>query len=196
MKIGLTVLMAGAMVGWVTNADARPKPPGPRAHDRVVDTPREARADRNHDGVVGPREAAAARRHAYLRKRSDVDRPWEQAADKNNDGHVDGAELRAYHRAKLDANGDGKIGPAERAAYWHRRWVVNTPFEKKYDKNGDGYLEWPEARELLKDKHTLILTDGQAKVDTDIELEFDANDDGVIDRAEAADLKLALDAAD
>lgn len=161
-----------------------------------VNTPAENRMDKNNDGWVQPREAAAARHHAYYRNRADVNRPWEQAADRNNDGVVDGTELRKFHLRHLDANHNGRIDSAERTAYWDRRWTVNTAVERKYDANGDGFLEWPEAREMLRDKHALIVTHGQAKVDTDLELEFDANDDGILDRAEAVALLAALDADD
>ena len=107
---------------------------------------------------------------------------------------MDGAELRAFHIVKLDANGNGVIEPGERDHYWRRRWVVNTPVEKKYDHNGDGYLEWPEAKEMLKHKHALIMSGGLVKVDTDLELEFDANANGIIDASEAPALKAAIDA--
>ena len=186
---GLLLLSAGAF-------ECAAGPFRRHAPARKVDTPVEHRIDRNKDGWVQPVEGAAARRHAYLRRRSDVDRPWEKMADANNDGEVDGRELRAFHVGKLDANGNGRIEPAERREYWRKRWRVNTAVEKKYDANGDGFLEWPEAREMLKDKHTLILTHGEARVDTDLELEFDLNVDGIIDRAEAPGLLAALNEAD
>jgi len=72
--------------------------------------------------------------------------------------------------------------------------VVDTPAEKRYDTNGDGYLSWAEGREMLKDRLAIIQTDGRAIVNNEIELEFDVNQDGVIDREEAAKLKAALDA--
>ncbi len=161
-----------------------------------VNTSAEKQMDRNRDGWVQPKEAAAAKHHGYFRHRAEVNRPWESAADRDNDGYVDGAELRAYHLVQLDTNHDGRIGKAERISYWHHRWIANTELERKYDQNGDGYLEWPEAVEILKDKHALIMTRGRAKVNTDLELEFDTNDDGVIDRSEAPALLTAIEAAD
>ena len=182
------------IVAYAFDAKAWPrKPPPPRP---AVNTPAERRMDKNRDGWVQPKEAARAKRHGYFRPSAVVDRPWERAADRDNDGFVDGPELRAYHLAHLDANGDGRIGRAERIAYWHRRWRVNTAVEKKYDRDGDGYLEWTEAVEMLKAKHALVATGGQAKVDTDLELEFDVNGDGVLDRSEAPALAAALAAVD
>lgn len=49
---------------------------------------------------------------------------------------------------------------------------------------------------MLKAKHALMATGGQAKVDTDLELEFDANGDGVLDGSEAPALAAALAAVD
>ncbi len=160
----------------------------------VVNTPWEAKADVNQDGHVGPKEAATARRSLYIRELSVADRPWEKKADANADGRVDLKELRIYHVSQLDANQDGRITVVERRAYWvQKRSVVNTALEKKYDTNGDGYLSWDEGRELLKDRLTVIKTDGQAIVNTDLEMEFDANGDGIIDRKEAPAVQQALE---
>lgn len=195
MKNGAWVVGIGLVAGTMALADAVSQVP-PRVRQRAkVNTPREARADKNKDGHIDPAEAKFIKRDAYLRNRSDVDRPWEKDADKNDDGKVDAVELRAFHISKLDANGDGHVDPAERRLYWTKKWrVVDTAIEKKYDKDGDGFLDWTEAREMLKDRLVLIQTDGKAKVDTDIELEFDANGDGVIDKAEAPALRAAIEA--
>jgi len=123
-----------------------------------------------------------------------VNKPWEKRADMNGDGKVDPAEVRAYRLRVFDINHDGKITVEERRTYyvnWKR--VVDTDAEKKYDANGDGYLEWPEAREFLKDRLTIINTAGKALVNTDFEREFDVNGDGVIDREEAAAIREALE---
>jgi hypothetical protein len=99
-----------------------------------------------------------------------------------------------YRLQVVDVNKDGTISVEEHHAYyasWKR--VVNTEAEKKYDANGDGYLEWPEAQAFLKDRLTIISSDGKAIVNTDIEREFDDNDDGVIDAIEAVRLKEVLD---
>jgi Ca2+-binding EF-hand superfamily protein len=75
----------------------------------------------------------------------------------------------------------------------HSRAKVNTPIEKKYDANGDGWLQPDEVREMLKDKQAIIKTHGKAKVDTELEARYDANGDGIIDaneaKAMAGDLK-------
>ena len=165
------------------------------AHDQKakVNTPWEARADKDHDGVVEPREAARLNSAHYMRTASLVDRPWEARADLNNDGRVNRAELHVYHLGQLDADHNGLITPAERQNYWvGKRAVVNTPLEKRYDTNGDGYLSWIEGREFLKDRLILINTHGKALVSNELEMEFDANKDGIIDLTEAAKLKNAL----
>ena len=70
---------------------------------------------------------------------------------------------------------------------------MNTDLERKYDADGDGYLEWAEGRELLRDRLRVVETDGRAVVNTDTEREFDADGDGVIDRDEAAAIREVLD---
>jgi Ca2+-binding EF-hand superfamily protein len=167
----------------VLNVQSAPPPPAVRLQH----------ADQNKDGVVTPREM---KKEVQLEKRHDavVNTPWEKQADANGDGRVEPAEMRAYRLQVIDVNRDGKITVEERRAYyvtWKR--VVNTEVEKKYDMNGDGYLQWPEAREFLKDRLTIINTDGKAIVSTDIEREFDGNGDGVIDASEAVQLKEVLE---
>jgi hypothetical protein len=191
MKIRWILLGVCLLTSAVAMADV-PRRHWWRGSRARVDTPREAKADANRDGFVQPTEA---RRAAYLRNRSDVDRPWEKAADANTDGKVDGTELRVFHRAQLDANHDGIITVAERKGYWRqKRACVDTPAERRYDLDHDGYLSWEEGREYLKDRLILIQTHGRAVVDTDLELEFDTDGDGFIDRNEAVALKAALDA--
>jgi hypothetical protein len=213
-----TLVIVSSMLLVTSMSPANPPPPGARARhaDRnrdgvvtpreirgernwehaqkaKVDTPWEARADRNQDGVVEPREAARMNSIHYFRNCSLVDRPWEAAADINKDGRVDRSELHLYHQAKLDADHDGVISLEERRVYWiHKNAVVNTPEERRYDTNKDGYLSWQEGREMLKDRLIIINTDGRAVVTNELEFEFDANKDGVIDREEAKRLKDVL----
>lgn len=170
-------------VASVLNAQSAPPPPAVRLQH----------ADKNNDGVVTPREMRKELRFEQTHE-SVVNTPWEKKADANGDGRVEPAEMRMYRTQVIDVDHDGKITVEERRAYyasWKR--VVNTPVEKKYDANGDGYLEWPEAKKLLQDRLTIINTDGKALVNTDIEHEFDDNGDGVIDASEAVQLKEVLD---
>ena len=169
----------------VASAQAQPKP--------VSQQKRLQHADRNDDGIVTPREMKTEKSWEH-KQLSTVNQPWEKRADANGDGKVEPAEARVYRVQVVDVNKDGTITVEERRAYyasWKR--VVNTEAEKKYDANGDGYLEWPEARAFLKDRLTIINSDGKAIVNTDIEREFDDNGDGVIDAGEAVELKEALD---
>ncbi len=166
-----------------------------RRQKAKVNTPWEARADKDNDGVVEPKEAARMNSSHYMRNASVVDRPWEATADANKDGRVDRAELHTYHLGVMDADHNGVITPAERKIHWAgKHAVVNTAAEKKYDTNGDGYLSWEEGREMLKDRVAIIQTHGRAIVNNELEMEFDTNKDGVIDRTEAAQLKDALSA--
>ena len=69
---------------------------------------------------------------------------------------------------------------------------MNTPLEKKYDADGNGWLSKSETIALLKDRLRVITTRGRAKVHTPLEKEFDTNGDGVIDRSEAEAMKDAV----
>ena len=58
-----------------------------------VDTVWEHKADRNHDGYVGPLEANKAKKD-FMKQKARVDTPWEAHADRNHDGHVGPREAR------------------------------------------------------------------------------------------------------
>lgn len=148
-------------------------------------------ADRNKDGRVDAKEAKMEKH--IIKEKSKVDRPWEKKADKNGDGRVDLVELKQFHRALIDTNNDGVLTPEERKAYWVQfKARVTNEAEKKYDANGDGVLTGDEAESYMKDRLTVIRTDGKAVANTDIEKQFDADGDGVIDTSESDALKDAL----
>lgn len=159
-----------------------------RRMDARVNTPAEARADKDHDGVVEPAEARRAR--LAVKEAAVVNQPWEAKADLNKDGKVDAVELRKFHRSALDTNNDGIINASERRAFWIlRKSKVNTPAEAKYDSDGDGFLTGDEARHFLRDRAILVASHGKAKVSNPLEAEFDADHDGLIDPAEADIMK-------
>lgn len=96
-------------------------------------------------------------------------------ADKNRDGVIDSKEKKMEHK------------------WEHRHWMkekakVSNAVEARYDKNGDGWLEPAEAKEMLRDRYQIIKTDGKAKVDTAIEKLYDTNADGVLDLKEAEEM--------
>jgi Ca2+-binding EF-hand superfamily protein len=148
--------------------------------------------DKNKDGVVDKKEIQVEKK-SEQKQSSEVNTRWEKKADTNGDGIVDANEAASWGKLKkerLDLNNDGVIDAWEKRLYWKNSSTrVNTTVEKKYDKNGDDWLEPAEAQEMLKDKYTLIRTHGKAKVDTDLEAEYDTNGDGVIDANEAEAMK-------
>lgn len=182
MRILLLALLAFALSTACAHAGQKPSAGKRMQH-----------ADRNDDGVVTAPEMKKEKQWEHV-QRSTVNQPWEERADTDHDGRVEPVEARAHRLQVIDVNKDGSISVEERRAYygsWKR--VVSNDAERKYDANGNGSFEWPEAREYLKDRLTIINTDGKAIVDSDIEREFDDNRDGVIDGVEAAQIKEALD---
>ena len=86
----------------------------PQAH---VNKPWEAKADKNNDGVVQPKEY-----HHWNKAHSGpIDTPLEHKVDKNHDGHIEGAE-KQYAKSK-----------------------VNTPMENTLDTNNDGRVDRYES---------------------------------------------------
>jgi hypothetical protein len=159
----------------------------------VVDNKREERADKDGDGTLSKEEQRKAAIHSYLKNRSEVDKKWEAKADADGSGSVSGQEYKTFRTTQMDKDGNGTISHAERNNYWKvRKSRANTDREKKYDADGDGYLNGDEARAMLRDRLRLINTHGKAKVDSDVEREFDENDDGIIDKNEAAAIKDAV----
>ena len=130
-------------------------------------------ADRNKDGVVDKKEMHMEK-DWKKQQRSKVNTGWEKKADTNKDGIVDSNELVNW-KSSIQV-----------------RSQVNTAVEKRYDTNSDGWIDATEAKELLKDKYTIIKTHGKAKVDTQIEAQYDTNGDGVIDANEAEAFKDAI----
>ncbi|MBU1694338.1 MAG: hypothetical protein KKC51_10295 [Verrucomicrobia bacterium] len=153
---------------------------------------RRRHADRNKDGVVTPRERHWERRWE-TRPRAKVNSAWERKMDADHDGWVEPGEVNTWRLRVIDVDHNGMISVVEHRTYWvNWKGVVNTPLERQYDANHDGYLEWPEARALMQDRLRIIETDGRAVVDTEIEREFDADGDGVIDRDEAEAIREVL----
>ena len=179
--------------GHISGRELRKEKRFEKVNRAKVDTPKEAKADRNKDGIVGPKEARRSAARDYLKDRSEVDKKWEAKADRDDDGVVDGKELRTFRKHRLDKNSDGKVDATERRAFWqNRKTKVNTPIEKRYDEDGNGYLSRKEAGELLRDRLRVINTHGKAKVNTDLEREFDADGDGIINKDEAQAIRDAI----
>jgi len=187
-------LAAMFLLGSCVSADARWRPWRSRRKKKAaVNTQWEAKADKNKDGYVGPKEARAARGRTYLKHKSDVNTKWETKADTNNDGKVDAAELRNHRFCVMDKNGDGKVDAKERGTFWAgKKAVVDTAYEEKYDADGNGLVSGDEAKEMLRDRLRVVNTHGKARVDTALEREYDANGDGVIDVEEAKAIRDAL----
>jgi Ca2+-binding EF-hand superfamily protein len=126
-------------------------------------------ADRNKDGIVDKKEIHMEKDWEQ-KQRSKVNTWWEKRADTNGDGVVDNGELSAWkelEKQRIDLNNDGVIDAKEKRLCWrHARSRVNTPLEKKYDKNSNGWLEPDEVKGLLRDRYELVKTHGKATVDT------------------------------
>ncbi|MBU2102274.1 MAG: hypothetical protein KKF80_02675 [Candidatus Omnitrophica bacterium] len=173
------------MLLWVAFLYAFPRLPGLRAQRR-------AHADMNNDGVVDRKEARTEKRWEDMRK-SKANDWWETVADTDGNGIVSGNEAAAWKtlvHERIDINHDGIVDNKERRLSWrHARSKVNTPVEKSFDADGDGWLAPSETRMMLKERSTLMGLGGTAKVDTAIEKEYDSNGDGFIDVTEAATLR-------
>jgi EF hand len=176
MKTNITLSIVAVIGLLAGNAYAKPQHGAAskaRAHNtahkveaskRQVDTKRENILDKNNNGYVGRKESTEARKN-YIENRSEVDKHWEERADKND---------------------DGVVGKNEAARAWHhRKFHVNTALEKRYDADGNGYITTNEARSLLQAKRALVISKGQAKVDSEIEREYDTNGDGILTKQEA-----------
>ena len=111
---------------------AEAKPPKGKAK---VDTKWEKKADKNQDGIVGPRERGAWQKH-----KSEVDTGWEKKADTNQNGAVDKKEL----------------------SQWKDEHPMPPGFKRKADLNNDGILDDKEYR-LWKEKHSDTEIDGEKK---------------------------------
>jgi len=189
----VTMVIAGVFAAVsISESFANPPPRHMRKRARV-NTRREAKADRNRDGVVQPKEAHRARTKNYLENRSEVDHKWEARADRDGNGVVSGAELHKHELYVMDKDRDGKITNVERKNFWiKKKSKVNTEVEKRYDVNHDGWVDGDEAQKLLRDRMILVNTHGRAKVNSAVEAEYDINKDGIIDRNEAVAIKAVL----
>jgi Ca2+-binding EF-hand superfamily protein len=151
-------------------------------------------ADKNKDGTIDKKEWKMEEKWEH---HQEVHSWWKKYADTDGDGNVSEGERAAWkekEKERIDLDGDGVISPKERRLSWrHAKSKVNKPIEEQYDANKDGWLQEEEAKEMLKAKHAMIETKGEAKVDTEIEEEYDTDGNGVIDKKEAKTLKEDLD---
>ncbi len=107
---GLTLSLAliFTMTLFLGSASAKGHRPGHVSRRAArVDTPWEHKADRNHDGYVGPHEADKAKKD-YIKNKSVVDSPWEKKADRNRDGIVGPHEAEKAKHDFTAAPGNGK----------------------------------------------------------------------------------------
>lgn len=70
---------------------------------------------------------------------------------------------------------------------------ATTPIEIKYDKNGNGWIEPIERREMLKDTIAQVKEKGTAKVESPIQAQYDKNKNGVIDVIEVKMIQPDID---
>lgn len=152
-------------------------------------------ANKNKDSVVDKKEWRMENkweRRKKKQKTSGGNTWWEKRADTNADGAVDSSELAAWkkiQKERIDLNGDGEISAKERRLCWrHAKNKVNTRTERRYDVNGNGWLETEEVKTMLRERHKQVKRKGKVKVDSTVEEEYDSNNDGVIDEDESKDI--------
>lgn len=61
--------------------------------------------------------------------------------------------------------------------------------QRKYDANKDGYLQPAEARQMLKDRYSVLAAKPNPKVNDEIEAYYDKNNNGYLEKAEVDALK-------
>lgn len=129
-------------------------------HMGKVNTPRERRADDNHDGRVGPREAKEWRKEHHENHGNNdprVNQPWERKADDDRDGIVEKDERKEFitdrqqvdkpWEERADKNDDGIVDKKETgAAAIKKKSKVSQPWEKAADVNQDGFVSGEEAK--------------------------------------------------
>lgn len=153
-------------------------------------------ADRNRNGSIDQTEWRKEKQWQE-RQRSKGTNWWKEQADSDKDGAVSAEERlrwKEQERQRLDLNNDGVIDAKEKGLSWrHGRAKVNTPLEKQYDANNDGFLQAEEAKAFLKARQEIIATAGKAKVDSPWEKKYDENNDNIIDQNEVEKMKEDLE---
>lgn len=92
-------IMAMATLLVSTQAIARPHTPKAK-----VNQPWEAKADKNNDGIVQPKE-----NNRWKKGHSGpIDTPVERKIDKNHDGSIDGVE-KQYSKSKVNTRVENKL---------------------------------------------------------------------------------------
>lgn len=166
--------------------------PALEAHAKAKHGSAAKEVDRNKDGVIDQKEwRIEKRRQQAIRPEVDA---WAQSkADTNLDGVVDKEELAVWQKlikGKIDSDQDGIISPKEKRTAWkYARTQAKNEMEKRYDKNGDGWLEPAEVKMFLKDKYSLIAKEGKIKVDSLLEKEYDQDNNGILDAQEVKALQ-------
>ena len=99
-----------------------------------------------------------------------------------------------------DMNKDGKVDAKE--MWMQKAWdyqqgneracKVNTRLERKYDADGNGWLDNQEARNMLRARYRYMKRRRMTKVDNPFEAKFDINSNGYIDTGELQALKDAI----
>jgi hypothetical protein len=198
----LLLAVALAMTTASFGAD-RNGPPGRAADDarkakererdqRRVEKERE-RHDLDGDGKVDAMEAEAAKNPWYRERGLKLDRPWESHADGDADGKLSAAELYAFKKEMLDDDQDGVLSSDDYRRFFKRvRSLVQTPREKRFDRNGDGFLDGDEIPAMLKDRLSSLKGVPKRPVESKFDRLFDSNVDGNLSSDEAGALELAI----
>jgi len=124
-------------------------------HNPKVNTPWEAKADKNGDGFVGPKENKMWKKH-----------------------HAKHPKWKKHHAKHPKWKKRKKFGkhPKHPKKHYANGPKVNTPWEAKADRNNDGFVDAKEKR-MWKKSHN-------GPVDTPLEHKIDANNNGHIEKIE------------
>ncbi len=160
--------------------------------ERRADKERE-RQDLNHDGRVDASEAEAAKNPWYRERGLKLDGSWELHADGDGDGKLGAAELFEFKRALLDDDGDGALSSDDyRRFFKHVRSLAQTAREKRFDRNGDGFLGGDEVLAMLRDRLSSLKGAPKRPVESKFDRLFDSNVDGQLSPDEAGAIELAI----
>ncbi|MBM4155816.1 MAG: hypothetical protein FJ221_12425 [Lentisphaerae bacterium] len=199
----VAVLLAVAAGPRAVHAAADRKPPSEAEKARMerqkekdarrAEKERE-RVDLNHDGIVDASEAEASKNSWYREQGLRLDGSWEALADTDKDGKLSAAEMYEFKKSLLDDDKDGSLSPDDYRRFLKRvRSLVQTPRERGFDRNKDGFLEGGEVLAMLRDRLSGLRGTARRPVESKFDRLFDSNVDGHLSSDESGAIELAIE---